>query len=510
MAADWGVRPACWLWRRLARSPVFREWLTRVEDQRLFLLELDWRGPDAAPVDDEFFKDTIRGRGLQPPRLPNHLVAEVDGKKVRLDRGLHGDPIRKENRSGQAFPYSRVHSCTDPSLRELLEKAEPKTVHLCREGATCPSEDAYVMHFRKYTGVDAKSLLDLHEDEAIGSPFAAAGRAAIFYLRKRLSTVIRRFLDVGCCCLRKKSRRRKTGPIQAPLSHRNPQVEEEVWEPCMAEAVAWMDTKNKYCCLQLKGTCSDRRAAEPTPLLIEDGNASDTRGWPRNAGGAPLVMLCRYHSLECKNGRHGLVCTEPGCWHLGEAEPGGKRRCVKHGRRAALVATNHGQKSGTSGPTGKVGTAEAGSPGGQPSEPLAKSAPPLTMAEPSGEPEPAPMGALPPPGGKDADNPAPKPQLAHAPLQVPRTSKDTEGRHYLVRIYSPDTPPGEARRHTVARGLGRGSADVIHGGRDWAEIWLPGLEVSVAIPLWALGPWSLATEGRLAQGCPPFRCPGNR
>ena len=117
VAADWGVRPVCWLWRRLARSPLFREWLTRVEDQRLFLLELDWRGPDAAPVDDEFFKDTIRGRGLQPPRLPNHLVAEVDGKKVRLDRGLHGDPIRKENRSGQAFPYSRVHSCTDPSLR---------------------------------------------------------------------------------------------------------------------------------------------------------------------------------------------------------------------------------------------------------------------------------------------------------------------------------------------------------------------------------------------------------
>ena len=115
---------------------------------------------DAAPVDDEFFKDTIRGRGLQPPRLPNHLVAEVNGKKVRLDRGLHGDPIRKDNRAGQVFPYSRVHSCTDPSLRATLEGAEVKTVHLCREGAECPSGDAYAMHFRKYTGVDAKSLLN--------------------------------------------------------------------------------------------------------------------------------------------------------------------------------------------------------------------------------------------------------------------------------------------------------------------------------------------------------------
>ena len=81
----------------------------------------------------------------------------------------------------------------------------------------------------------------------------------------------------------------------------------------MAEAVAWMDQKGKYCCLQLRGTCTDKRAAEPTPLLIEDGNASDTRGWPRNTGGAPMVMLCRYHSLEYKNGRHGFVCTQPGC-----------------------------------------------------------------------------------------------------------------------------------------------------------------------------------------------------
>ena len=71
LAADWGVRPIFWCMRRLARSPFFREWLTEVDDQRLFLLELDWRGPDATPVDDDFFKDAIRGRSLQAPRLPN-------------------------------------------------------------------------------------------------------------------------------------------------------------------------------------------------------------------------------------------------------------------------------------------------------------------------------------------------------------------------------------------------------------------------------------------------------
>ena len=69
--------------------------------------------------------------------------------------------------------------------------------------------------------------------------------------------------------------------------------------------------------LQLHGTCEDRRAAEATPLLLEDGLTSDSRGCEHNSGGAPLVHLCRYHSLDYRNRRHGLRCAEPGCWHLG-------------------------------------------------------------------------------------------------------------------------------------------------------------------------------------------------
>ena len=80
-------------------------------------------------------------------------------------------------------------------------------------------------------------------------------------------------------------------------------------------------------------------------MLIEDGPTSDTRGWPRNSGGAPLVTLCRYHSLEYKNSRLGLKCTEPGCWHLGEPGPGGKRICVKHGRRKSTALGNEGGRA---------------------------------------------------------------------------------------------------------------------------------------------------------------------
>ena len=36
-------------------------------------------------------------------------------------------------------------------------------------------------------------------------------------------------------------------------------------------------------------TCTDRRATDPTPLLVEDGDTSDTRGWARNTGGPPLA-----------------------------------------------------------------------------------------------------------------------------------------------------------------------------------------------------------------------------
>ena len=332
VALDWAMRPIFWITRRLRRSPLFRDYLTRVEDNRLFLLELDWRGPDATPVDDDFFKDTIRGRSLQPPRLPNHLVAEVNGQRVRLDRGLHGDPIRKEKRAGQDFPYSKVHSCTDPQLRATLEQADVKVVHLCREGAVCGGSDPCAMHFRKYTGVDAKALLDLDEDRKVGSPLVAALGALRAACWARVARLARHLLDVGCCCVRRRSRRRQPAPLQATNPRRTPPEEEDEWEPCVAEAVAWTDSKGKYCCSQLKGTCADRRAAAPTPLLVEDGFTSDSRGWARNAEGAPMACLCRYHSLEYKNTRHGLRCVEPGCWHLGEGGPSGKRRCAKHGR----------------------------------------------------------------------------------------------------------------------------------------------------------------------------------
>ena len=41
LVVDCGTRPFFWIWKRLARSPNFREWFTTVVNERLFLLELD-------------------------------------------------------------------------------------------------------------------------------------------------------------------------------------------------------------------------------------------------------------------------------------------------------------------------------------------------------------------------------------------------------------------------------------------------------------------------------------
>ena len=61
------------------------------------------------------------------------------------------------------------------------------------------------MHFLKYTRVDAKAILDLEEDRAVGSRIKAGlcalGRAASSSVTRALFRV----LDVGCCC-RPKSR----------------------------------------------------------------------------------------------------------------------------------------------------------------------------------------------------------------------------------------------------------------------------------------------------------------
>ena len=89
-------------------------------------------------------------------------------------------------------------------------------------------------------------------------------------------------------------------------------------------------------------------------------------------------------------------------------------------------------------------------------------------------------------------------------MQAPRTAQETAGRCYQARLYTPDSPLGGARRHTLVRGLGRGEEEPRGDGQEWASLWLPGVEVYLATPLCALGPWSLAAERRLAQDRPPF------
>ena len=52
---DWALRPFFRMYRRLARSPLYRDWFTAVEDDRVFVMKLGWRGLAAKPVDDEYF-----------------------------------------------------------------------------------------------------------------------------------------------------------------------------------------------------------------------------------------------------------------------------------------------------------------------------------------------------------------------------------------------------------------------------------------------------------------------
>ena len=62
----------------------------------------------------------------------------------------------------------------------------------------------------------------------------------------------------------------------------------------MAEAVAWVDAQGKFRCPRHRGTCQDKRMAEPTPLLTEDALKTDIRVWSHSADGAKLAHLCRY------------------------------------------------------------------------------------------------------------------------------------------------------------------------------------------------------------------------
>ena len=80
----------------------------------------------------------------------------------------------------------------------------------------------------------------------------------------------------------------------------------------MAEAVAWVDAQGKFCCLQHRGACQDKRMAEPAPLLTEDALNSDTRGWSHNAEGAELARLCRYRDSVYRASRYKFRCGEPG------------------------------------------------------------------------------------------------------------------------------------------------------------------------------------------------------
>ena len=60
-----------WIYRFAYRTPGARAWFAKLEDDRLFLLELDLSGPEAKPVNDDFFKDVMRARSGRPPRPPS-------------------------------------------------------------------------------------------------------------------------------------------------------------------------------------------------------------------------------------------------------------------------------------------------------------------------------------------------------------------------------------------------------------------------------------------------------
>ena len=109
--------------------------------------------------------------------------------------------------------------------------------------------------------------LDLEEDRGTTSPLWALTLLVFGTCREWTAAGARHVLDIGCCCCRRRSRRQKNPPVQVCKD----QLDEDDWAPCDAEAVGWMDHNGEFCCLQRKGTCVDRRAADPTPLLLEDG-----------------------------------------------------------------------------------------------------------------------------------------------------------------------------------------------------------------------------------------------
>ena len=149
-------RRLCGVWRRCRG--------TRGEIVHTRISDLDWRGPGTVnPVDNEFFRDSIRARS-DTTRKPNNVVIQLDGQFARLARS--GARLRAVTRHGQVWEISEVLSTSTRGLRDRLDDLDGKRVCLCRN-VDCGSEED--LHVKAYAGLEENTVLDLSRAQT--SPF---------------------------------------------------------------------------------------------------------------------------------------------------------------------------------------------------------------------------------------------------------------------------------------------------------------------------------------------------
>ena len=289
--------------------------------------QLEWRGPGTrTPVDNDFFRDSIRARNLDN-RKPNDLVVCVGGAYARVMRTSSG--LRPVNRHGQLWEVEEVISSSSQALRRQLEAAPDKLLCLCRS-SEC-GQTAECLHVKAYAGLQQNHVLLIHGEQY--SPTALCcglGGRVLHRVRTGVCGLRRTGCCYGCCgcgC----SRRRRGGGQHLDGTPRHPDSDSEVEEMgrCQAECIAWMERDGNKVTLLSKGACPDPALPKLTPILHRDLATSDVAGFPKKDG-TRCAPLCRNHSNQYLVSRQGDRCCIEGCHDVWVKKEGGVAVCSAH------------------------------------------------------------------------------------------------------------------------------------------------------------------------------------
>ena len=474
------LRPVVWVGRLV--WPVWAYFVGEEDpetDEVTSCRDLEWRGPEGEAVDNDYYRDFVRARA--GGKTPNHVVIRVDGELARLSRGRKR--VVCAARHGQVYPYSEVVSCSGKKLRQRLEQAKPREVHLCR-GAPCGYAAATGVHALLYAGLPAETELDLADPVAARSPlWMCCGWTGRFIYRGwgvLWSGLARRH------CRRRRQRAKRSTAGGREL---HPDSESEVMEePCQCEKVHWATTKGLL--VSLRGTepgCS-RPAAAGVQLLREDAGASDTSGWD-SQDGVVLAPLCKQHRHTYQALRHVKACAYDGCWREQVGGRGGVRLCREHllAREDEPQATPSQQRAPEPPSPPPLPAPEEESELERLRQQLEQARTDLAAARSEVVPAAAPAAA--PAARKRSRSPSASRRLQHP----------EESAGLAFKVWAPLPPAGRARkpRYVPVRGQGQGAAADTSEGEPRLAVQVPLLEATYSIPLTALGPWDSSRRAHL-------------